>query len=166
MGAQALAQQTGSTMKEAQAFIEAYFAGFPNIKRYIDDTKRQAREQGYVETLLGRRRYFPVLAVQTRDNRTRLMQASAEREAVNHPMQGSAADIIKVAMLHIHAALVERGLRARLLLQVHDELVLEAPDDEVDAVVVLVKDLMEGAYPLDPPLRVDVGVGASWDEVK
>ncbi|RIL08955.1 DNA polymerase I, partial [bacterium] len=166
MGAQALAQQTGSTTKEAQAFIEVYFAGFPNIKRYIEDTKRQAREQGYVETLLGRRRYFPVLGVQTRDNRTRLMQASAEREAINHPMQGSAADIIKVAMIRIHATLAERGLRARLLLQVHDELVLEAPDDEVEAVVALVRNLMEGAYPLDPPLKVDIGVGSSWDEVK
>lgn len=166
MGAQSLAQQTGTTLKEAQAFIDAYFTAFPNIKAYLDDTKRRAREIGYVETLLGRRRYFPVLASETRDSRTRMMQAAAEREAINHPMQGSAADIIKFAMIRIHAALAAGGYQARLLLQVHDELILEAPKVEVEAVERLVRVEMEAAYPLDPPLKVDVGAGRNWDEVK
>jgi DNA polymerase-1 len=166
MGTQSLAQQTGTTMKEAQAFVDAYFAAFPNIKGYLDDTKRRAREIGYVETLLGRRRYFPVLASETRDSRTRVMQAAAEREAINHPMQGSAADIIKFAMIRIHAALAAGGYRARLLLQVHDELILEAPKTEVEAVEGLVKVEMEAAYSLDPPLKVEIGAGRNWDEVK
>ncbi len=166
MGVQALAQQTGTKTKEAQAFIDAYFAGFPSVKAYIDETKRRAKEQGYVETLLGRRRYFPVLASETRDARTKVLQAAAEREAINHPMQGTAADIIKIAMIRLHAALAAGGYRARLLLQVHDELILEAPEDEARAVAALVKAQMEAAYPLDPPLKVDVGVGRSWDEVK
>ena len=166
MGAQSLAQQTGKTMKEAKDFIDAYFAGFPNVKRYIDDTKRLAKEQGYVETLLGRRRYFPVLGTETRDARTNILQRAAEREAINHPMQGTAADIIKIAMIRIHDALRAGGYRTRMLLQVHDELVLEAPEDEVEAVAAMVKEIMEGAYPLDPPLKVDVGFGRNWDEVK
>jgi DNA polymerase-1 len=166
MGAQSLAQQAGTSIKEAQSFVEAYFAGFPNVRQYIEDTKRTAHELGYVETLLGRRRYFPVLASATRDTRTHVLQLAAEREAINHPTQGTAADIIKIAMIHIHRALRRERLRARLLLQVHDELLLEAPDAEVERVVALVRRHMEGAYPLDPALKVDVGVGRSWDEVK
>ncbi|HJW84056.1 MAG TPA: DNA polymerase, partial [Anaerolineae bacterium] len=166
MGARSLAEQAGIPMTEAQKFVDAYFAGFPNIKKYIDDTKRKAKETGYVETLLSRRRYFPILAAETRDARTNIMQRAAEREAINHPVQGSAADIIKIAMIRIHEAFKRKKLKARLLLQVHDELVLEAPDDEVKTVVQLVKEIMEGAYPLDPPLKVEVGVGLNWDEVK
>ncbi len=166
MGTQSLAQQAGISMKDAQKFIDAYFAGFPNVKKYIDETKRKAKEVGHVETLLGRRRYFPILAAETRDARTNIMQRAAEREAINHPIQGSAADILKIAMIRIHAALRQKKFKARLLLQVHDELVLEAPDGEVKAVSKLVKEIMESAYPLDPPLKVEVGVGLNWDEVK
>jgi DNA polymerase-1 len=166
MGTQSLAQQAGISMREAQQFVEAYFAGFPNIKKYIDETKRKAKVDGYVETLLGRRRYFPILATETRDARTNIMQRAAEREAINHPVQGSAADIIKIAMIGIHQAFKRRKYQARLLLQVHDELVLEAPDDEAADVAQLVKKIMEGAYPLNPPLKVDVGIGLNWDEVK
>ena len=103
MGTQSLAQQAGISMKEAQQFVDAYFAGFPNIKKYIDETKKRAKTEGYVETLLGRRRYFPILQTQTRDARTNIMQRAAEREAINHPIQGTAADIIKIAMINIHA---------------------------------------------------------------
>ena len=166
MGVRSLASQAGIPTAEAQEFVDAYFAGFPNIRDYIERTKRQARERGYVETILGRRRYFPVLASATRDTRTRVMQAAAEREAINHPMQGSAADIIKIAMARVHAALHDGGHRARLLLQVHDELVLEAPEEEVEAVAALVRRTMEGAYALDPELKVDIGIGANWLEVK
>jgi len=166
MGVRSLASQAGIDTKEAQEFVDAYFAGFPRIREYIAETKRKAREDGYVETVLGRRRYFPVLASSTRDSRTRVLQAAAEREAINHPMQGSAADIIKIAMFRVQRALAEGGYQARLLLQVHDELVLEAPEDEVDRVAGLVRETMEGAYDLDPALKVDVGVGANWLEVK
>ena len=166
MGTQSLAQQAGISMKEAQQFVDAYFAGFPTIKRYIEETKRKAKEQGYVETLLGRRRYFPILQTQTRDARTNVMQRAAEREAINHPIQGTAADIIKIAMINIHAELIKRGLKARLILQVHDELILEAPQAEADEVEELVRQLMEHAYQIDPPLKVEVGAGQNWDEVK
>ncbi|HLF25166.1 MAG TPA: DNA polymerase I [Anaerolineae bacterium] len=166
MGTQSLAQQAGISMKEAQQFVDAYFAGFPSVKQYIDETKRRAKELGYVETLLGRRRYFPILKTETRDARTNIMQRAAEREAINHPVQGSAADILKIAMIRIHAELKRKKYQARLLLQVHDELVLEAPTAEVKAVSQLVQEIMESAYRLDPPLKVEVGVGENWDEVK
>ncbi len=166
MGTLSLAQQAGISMKEAQQFVDAYFAGFPNIKKYIDDTKRKAKVEGYVETLLGRRRYFPILQTQTRDARTNVMQRTAEREAINHPIQGTAADILKLAMINIHRELKKRKLEARLILQVHDELILEAPKAETDEVAQLVKELMEKAYRLDPPLKAEVGIGKNWDEVK
>ena len=166
MGTLSLAQQAGISMKEAQQFVDAYFAGFPNIKKYIEETKRKAKVEGYVETLLGRRRYFPILQTQTRDPRTNVMQRTAEREAINHPIQGTAADIIKIAMINIHRELIQRRLKARLLLQVHDELILEAPENEANKVVSLVRELMEGAYLLDPPLKVEIGMGQNWDEVK
>ncbi len=166
MGAKSLAQQAGIRMAEAQAFVDAYFAAFPNIRRYIEETKQRARELGYVETLLGRRRYFPILQLATRDARTNVLQRAAEREAVNHPMQGSVADFIKLAMIGIHRALGAHGFQARMLLQVHDELVLEVPLAEIDEVTELVRGIMEGAYPLDPPLKVDVGVGRNWLETK
>ena len=166
MGTRSLAEQAGIPMKEAQQFVDAYFAGFPHIRDYIEETKRKAREDGYVETLAGRRRYFPILQTQTRDARTNIMQRAAEREAINHPIQGTAADIIKLAMIQIHAALKKKRFKTRMLLQVHDELVLEAPAEEAQAVVALVKELMEGAYRLDPPLKVEVGTGMNWDEVK
>jgi DNA polymerase-1 len=166
MGTQSLAQQAGISMKEAQQFVDAYFAGFPNIRKYIDETKRTAKEVGYVETLLGRRRYFPILQTATRDPRTNIMQRSAEREAINHPIQGTAADIIKIAMINIQRELARQKLKARLILQVHDELILEAPEKEKDAVEALVRELMENAYALDPALKVEIGAGQNWDEVK
>ena len=166
MGAQSLAQQAGISLKEAQQFVEAYFAGFPNIKKYIDETKKRAKTDGYVETLLGRRRYFPILQMQTRDARTNVMQRTAEREAINHPIQGTAADIIKLAMINLHRELLRRSLATRLILQVHDELILEAPENEANEVMSLVRELMEGAYDLNPPLKVEIGEGQNWDEVK
>ncbi len=166
MGTRSLADQAGISLSEAQKFVDAYFAGFPNIRRYIDETKRRAKVEGYVETLLGRRRYFPILQTETRDARTNVMQRTAEREAINHPIQGTAADIIKIAMINIHRELIKRQLKARLILQVHDELILEAPASEADEVKELVRELMEGAYDLDPALKVEVGAGQNWDEVK
>lgn len=158
-----LASRTSLNRSEAQAFLDAYFQTYPGIRRYVDETIAKAREQGYVETLLGRRRYFPILKNRSGSPADR---QQAERAAINHPIQGTAADIIKMAMVRLHAALRERGLRSRMLLQVHDELVLEAPDEELDAAAALVREVMEGAYTLDAGLTVDVEAGPNWFEME
>ena len=166
MGAFRLARETGLTLPEAEKFINAYFERFPRVRAYLDATRQQAIERGYVETLLGRRRYFPVLASQEGGRQSDAERRAAEREAVNMPIQGTAADIIKLAMIRLHRALGERGLGARMILQVHDELVLEVPEGEVQLAASLVRDVMENAYPLEVPLRVDVSVGHNWGELK
>ncbi|MFZ2362249.1 MAG: DNA polymerase I [Anaerolineae bacterium] len=158
-----LASRTSLNRGEAQAFLDAYFQTYPGIRRYVDDTIRTAREQGYVETLLGRRRYFPILKSRGGSAPDR---QQAERAAINHPIQGTAADIIKMAMIRLHAALRERGLKSRMLLQVHDELVLEVPDGEVVKAAALVRTVMESAYTLDAGLTVDVEVGPNWFEME
>lgn len=162
-GARGLAQQTGLSYEEADRFIKTYFAKYPKVKEYIEHTKRQANEQGYVETLLGRRRYFPELR---RDQVRGHIVAAAHRMAINAPIQGTAADILKIAMLHLHQALHERNLKSRMTLQVHDELVLEVPEDEIGTVAPLVREIMEGAFQLDAPLKVDVKVGKNWLEME
>jgi len=158
-----LAQATGLTQPEAENFIKAYFERFPKVREYIDLTKALATRQGYVETLLGRRRYFPEL--QPGSQATQNVRQSAERMAINAPIQGTAADIIKIAMIRLHRALQERGLRARMTLQVHDELVLEAPDGEVTAVARLVREVMENAFDLLAPLKADIKVGQNWEQM-
>jgi DNA polymerase-1 len=164
MGSFRLASSTGITLGEAEEFIETYFARLPGVKRYLDATREQAQREGYVETLLGRRRYFPLLRLaQSQDQNAR---ARAEREATNAPIQGTAADIIKMAMVELGRQLPMRMAEARLLLQVHDELLFECPDDEVDALVELVLPIMENAFELAVPLKVDVSVGQNWEQVK
>ncbi len=157
-----IAARTELSQSEARRLIDSYFAQYAGVKAYIEQTKREARERGYVQTLLGRRRYFPELQRGVNDVSAR---NAAEREAINHPIQGSAADIIKIAMVRLHHELHARNLRARMILQVHDELVLECPDDKVDVVVPLVRQVMENAYPLESKLKVDVAVGQNWDEM-
>src|SRR5215831_17770114 len=147
--------------EQAQAYIDAYLARFPHVQDFIQRTIEQAREDGYTTSLLGRRRPVPELRASNRQTRS-----LGERLAVNFVMQGSNADIIKVAMIAIHRRLRHEGRGARLVLQVHDELLLEVPDVEVSKVRDLVRDEMCGAYPLDPPLAVDVGVGDNWAEAK
>jgi DNA polymerase-1 len=147
--------------EQAQEYIDAYLARFPLVQDFIERTIEQAERDGYVTTLLGRRR--PVPEIRARNRQTRGL---GERLAVNSVMQGTAADIIKVAMVRIHRRLRDEGRRARLVLQVHDELLLEVPDPEVSAVRDLVRAEMTGAYPLDPALAVDVGVGDDWNEAK
>ncbi len=159
-----LAERTNLTPEEAEVFIETYFETYPQIKAYIDRTQEQAREQGYVETLLGRRRYFPELSTRGRVHYN--VRQAAYRMAINAPIQGTAADILKVAMNRLWRELQARGFRSRMILQVHDELVLEVPEDELDAVAPLVIDIMEGAYPLDAPLKVDAKVGTNWLEME
>jgi DNA polymerase-1 len=146
---------------EAQAYIDAYLARFPHVQDFIQRTVEQAERDGYVTTLFGRRRPVPELKASNRQTRS-----LGERLAVNSVMQGSAADIIKAAMVAIHGRLRDEGRSSRLVLQVHDELLLEVPEPETSAVRELVRAEMCGAYPLDPPLAVDIGVGDDWNEAK
>jgi DNA polymerase-1 len=157
-----LTRTTGLTLAEAENFVDAYFRQFPAVKRYLDDTRRKAAEQGYVETLLGRRRYFPGLQSQSNRN----TRSREEREAINAPIQGTAADIMKIAMLRVHAALSAAGSSARMLLQVHDELVLECPASELRDTARLVQQTMQNAYTLSVPLATEARFGNNWGDMQ
>ena len=159
MGAQRLARTLRIPFKTAQEYIAQYFARYQGIKTYMDEVVASAREYGYVTTLRGRRRYVPDL-----HSKSSQLLSAAERVAINTPIQGTAADIIKLAMLAIAARLRTSGLRARMLLQVHDELLFEVPEDETDRVGALVRESMEQVMPIGVPLRVDVGSGHNWAE--
>jgi DNA polymerase-1 len=161
MSAFGLTRTTELTLAEAEDFVSAYFRQFPGIKSYLDGIRRQAAEQGYVETLLGRRRYFPGLKNQGNPN----IRAREEREAINAPIQGTAADIMKIAMLRLPPALRQAGLSGRMLLQVHDELVLECPPAEMSATARLVRQVMEAAYELKAPLRTEARSGQNWGQL-
>jgi DNA polymerase-1 len=161
-----LAQETGMPRAEADQFVREYFDRFPGVETYLAETKRQAAERGYVETLMGRRRYFPALEGQGGGRTMAIQRAAAEREAINMPVQGSAADIMKVAMCRVHDALHKGRYEARLLLQVHDELVLEVPEDELTEVVALLREQMSNAYKLVVPLKVDVKIGQNWYDME
>jgi len=157
-----LTRSTDLTLSEAEKFVKAYFEKFPGIKKYLDGIKKQAASQGYVETLLGRRRYFP--ALQSKQNVQ--MKNREEREAINAPIQGTAADIMKIAMLKIPGALEKAKLKAKMLLQVHDELVLECPKDELEKTAKVVQETMANAYKLDIPLSTEARYGKNWGEMK
>ena len=157
----ALGKQLGITQAEAKEFITQYFERFAGVRAYLDLQADLARERGYVETLFGRRRYIPEIKSKNFN-----IRSFGERTAQNTPLQGSAADLIKIAMRTIHRRLADEGLAARLILQVHDELVLEAPEAEVDRVSLLVREAMESAADLRVPLVVDVGVGPNWLDAK
>ena len=159
MSAFGLAKQIGVERKEAQAYIDRYFARYPGVLAYMERTRAQAAEQGFVETLFGRRLYLPEIA-----SKNGAMRKAAERTAINAPMQGTAADIMKRAMVAVDNWLQASGLDARVILQVHDELVLEVREDLVDQVRDGIRPLMSGAAQLDVPLVVEAGVGANWDE--
>ena len=164
MGAFALAANTGMTVGEAQDFINKYFERFPKVRQWLDMTKRIAAEQGFVETMLGRRRYFPELRKGGGSSMDQVKRR-AEREAINHPVQGSAADIMKLAMIDVHRALKASGFQTRMTLQVHDELVFEAPQTELDTVMPLIEATMEKAFPqMSVRLKADVKHGKNWDE--
>jgi DNA polymerase-1 len=154
-----LSGQLRISTEEARGLMDEYFTRFGGIRDYLQTIVEKARKDTYTETILGRRRYLPDL---NSDNRQR--REMAERMALNAPIQGSAADIIKVAMLGVHKALIDAGLRSRMLLQVHDELVLEIAEGEHAAVEALVREQMGGAYHLDVPLAVSVGFGQSWND--
>ncbi|HHY58648.1 MAG TPA: DNA polymerase I [Chloroflexi bacterium] len=158
-----LSSRTELTREQARQFLDQYFQSYPRIRSFLDRTLAQARETGYVQTLLGRKRFFPEL----QSGRLPFNQrAAVERAAINAPIQGTAADIMKIAMIRLHARLQTGGYRTRLLLQVHDELVLETPPEEQDAAVALVRDTMSTAYALIVPLKVDVEVGPNWRDLK
>jgi DNA polymerase-1 len=159
LSAYGLSQQLGIDTSEAKGLMDEYFETFGGIRDYLSGVVDEARRSGFTETILGRRRYLPDL---TSDNRQR--REMAERMALNAPIQGSAADIIKVAMLRVDKALREEGLRSRMLLQVHDELVLEVAPGEAAALEELVRREMAGAADLTVPLDVSVGTGPSWHD--
>jgi len=159
MSAFGLARQLGIDRSAAQAYMDLYFERYPGVRRFMEETREQARRLGYVETIFGRRLYLPDINARNAQRRQ-----YAERTAINAPMQGSAADIIKRAMIACDAWLRESGEPARMIMQVHDELVFEVREDRVDVVAEQVRRLMAGAAELRVPLLVDVGVGANWDE--
>jgi DNA polymerase-1 len=160
-GAHALSRQLKISNAEAKAFITTYFERFKGVREYLDGMVTFAKANGYVETIFHRRRYIPELKEKNFN-----MRAFGERVATNAPIQGSAADLIKVAMIRIQARIQREGLASRMLLQVHDELVFEAPAAEVATLMPLVKTEMEGAARLSVPLEVDLGVGPNWVDAK
>ena len=162
MSAFGLARSTELTLAEAEEFVKTYFKKFPGVKKYLDETRQLAAQQGYVETLLRRRRYFPALQGKVNPQ----MKNREEREAINAPIQGTAADIMKIAMLKIPSALIAAGLKSKMLLQVHDELVLECPKGELEKTAQIVQETMANAYPLSIPLSTEARAGRSWGEMK
>jgi DNA polymerase-1 len=158
-----LARSLKIPVGEAKAFIETYFQRYPGIKTYMEETKKRAREQGYVTTLFGRRIHVPGIADKNPARRN-----FSERAAINAPIQGTAADVIKRAMIRMPQALAGAGVKARMLLQVHDELLFEVPEDEVEVTSEVVREVMEGAcrpvIELSIPLIADAGVGDNWAE--
>jgi len=156
-----LARDTGMSTEEARAFIDAYFRAYNRVREFLEGIKIQAREQGYVETVLHRRRY-----IQDIRSPNRMLRQGAERIAINMPVQGSAADIMKLAMIRLNGYLNEQGLASRMILTVHDELVFEVPPDERDRLIEVVPDLMATAYPLKVPLQVDLKLGPNWQDME
>ena len=152
-----LSQDIGSTVAEAKAYMDAYFATFPGVRKYMDDVVEKAKETGYVETLFHRRRDLPEL---TSSNHN--LRAFGERVALNMPIQGTAADIIKMAMIRVRDRLEREGLKGRLVLQVHDELIVECPEEEQETVCRLLREEMEGAVSLSVPLLADTHAGTTW----
>jgi DNA polymerase-1 len=161
MSAFGLTRTTELTLAEAEDFVAAYFNRFPGVKSYLDGMRRTAAQQGYVETLLGRRRYFPRLQQGTNYN----VRNREEREAINAPIQGTAADIMKIAMLQVNKAIHETNLGSKMLLQVHDELVFECPENELQKTADLVQQIMSGAYELKVPLITEARYGKNWEEM-
>jgi DNA polymerase-1 len=155
-----LSQREGISREEAQKFIDTYFERYPRVKEWRDKTVAETRSRGYAETIMGRRRYVPEI-----NANNPMVRAAAERIAINMPVQGTASDIIKVAMNRIDAELMERGLRSKMLLQVHDELIFEGPSAEMDALREMVLRIMPASLDLDVPLKVDVKVGKNWGEI-
>lgn len=160
-GPMATAQELGISVRDASAFIEKYFSRLPNVRGFMDKTVQEAKSTNYVQTLWGRRRYFKNL-----NDRSDPVRKADERAAVNAPIQGSAADLMRIAMIRLDQELAKRNLKTKLILQVHDELVLEVPRDEIEIATTVIREAMEQDQPFTVPLKVDVGVGNNWMEAK
>ena len=156
-----LANNLGISRKEAKSYIDTYFERYPGIKAYMENVVREARDKGYVETLFHRRREIPDI-----NSRNFNVRGFAERTAINSPIQGSAADILKIAMIRLDQALIDGNFKTRMLLQVHDEIVMEVPENELETVKTLVKNIMESAIELSVPLKADESAGKTWYEAK
>jgi DNA polymerase-1 len=156
-----LEQATELSREEANQFIQSYFEKYPGIKQYLESTKQQARDKGYVQTLLGRRRPIPEI-----NSANRQVREAAERMAINMPVQGTSADIIKVAMIKLYQEMNKRHMESKMLLQVHDELLFEMPSEELEEVRQLVPEIMSTAIELSIPLKVDIKSGQNWAELK
>ena len=154
-----MSNQTSLTRSEAKELIDTYFKTYPELRTYIDSQIHFARENGYVETVLGRRRYLKDI-----NSRNAIVRGAAERNAVNAPLQGSAADIIKIAMINIFNRFEKENFKSKMLLQVHDELVFDVHKDELEIITPIIKNEMENAYKLNVPLIVDLGIGQNWLE--
>ena len=161
LSAQGLSNRTELSMREAIEFIKQYFERYPGIDKYLRQTVAQTRKEGYAETLLGRRRYIPDI-----NSSNFNLRSEAERKATNHPVQGTNADIVKIAMNRIQAELERRGLRSRMIIQVHDELIFECPEDEVEEVAELACAIMPASIELSVPVKVDIKVGSNWGEME
>ncbi len=161
LSAHGLSQRSGMERRDAQAFIDAYFGRFERVAAWIEETKESTRERGYAETLLGRRRYLPQI-----NGRNFQQRNAAERMAVNMPVQGTAADVMKRAMIEVDAALSDRELRSRMLLQVHDELIFESPTEEIDQLAALLREIMPASLNLVVPLQIEVKSAANWRDLE
>jgi DNA polymerase-1 len=159
MSAFGLARQLGVERAEAQSYIDLYFSRYPGVKKYMDETRELAREQGYVETVFGRRLYLHEI-----NSSNAMRRQYAERTAINAPMQGTAADIIKLAMINLDQIIHDQKLDMKMIMQVHDELVFEVNEKILDKSMVIIREAMTGAASLDVPLIVDIGVGDNWDQ--
>ena len=159
MSAFGLSKQLKTNRNEAQDYMDLYFSRYPGVKRYMDETKETAREIGYVETVFGRRLYLPDIDASNYQRRQ-----YAERSAINAPMQGTAADLIKKAMINLHHEIIQQSLGAKIIMQVHDELVLEVAESDVTEVSQLTQEVMTNVATLDLDLKVDVGIGDNWEQ--
>ena len=153
-------QATNLSREEASQFIALYFERYPKVKEYLETTKERARKLGYVQTVLGRRRFLPEI-----NSYNRMIREAAERMAINAPVQGSSADIIKIAMINLHREMERRNLESKMLLQIHDELLFEVPEDEVEEMKSLVAELMPHAFELCVPVKIDIKLGKNWGEM-
>jgi DNA polymerase-1 len=156
-----ISQQTGLTPQQGQQFIEAYFGSYPKIPEYLEHTKFQAKTNGFVETFLGRRRYIPEI-----NSANFQIRSSGERMAVNMPIQGTSADIIKISMINIQDIFNTLGLKSKMLIQVHDELIFESPVNEVEQVCSILDEKMPNAVKLSVPLDIEIKTGVNWNDMK
>ena len=161
MSGYGLEQATELSREEANEFIAAYFEKYPGVKEYLESTKKLARESGYVQTILDRRRAIPEI-----NSSNRNLREAAERMAINMPVQGTSADIIKVAMVRLDEEMIKRHLKSKMLLQVHDELIFEVPEDELEEMKKLVPHIMSTSLELSLPLKVDVKTGKNWGQME